>query len=164
MIDSDFSKVIVLSVGPMDDHQVRLAEILSGSRWALCPDTKWTLESCSSLATALPALRGGRIPIVLCDRDRKPNEWKEMLDRLRSLSSPPFLIVTSRLADDRLWAEALNLGAHDVLAKPFEATEVVRIFSMAWLRWEQRKKVPAALTRARAGAQILAACRLPVAI
>jgi CheY-like chemotaxis protein len=37
---------------------------------------------------------------------------------------PPMLIVTSRLADDYLWAEALNLGAYDVLAKPFDASEV----------------------------------------
>ena len=31
----------------------------------------------------------------------------------------PLVIVASHLADDQLWAEALNLGAHDVLAKPF---------------------------------------------
>ena len=45
------------------------------------------------------------------------------------------LIVTSRLADDRLWAEALNLGAYDVLAKPFERMELVRSVSSAWLHW-----------------------------
>jgi len=35
--------------------------------------------------------------------------------------------VTSRLADERLWAEALNLGAYDVLAKPFDSTEAMRV-------------------------------------
>jgi DNA-binding response OmpR family regulator len=47
------------------------------------------------------------------------------------------LIVTSRLADDRLWAEALNLGAYDVIAKPFEASEVVRIAGLACAHWNQ---------------------------
>jgi hypothetical protein len=48
--------------------------------------------------------------------------------------------VTSRLADERLWAEALNLGAWDVLAKPFDADEVIRIGKIAgpniWLQLE----------------------------
>ena len=42
------------------------------------------------------------------------------------------MIVTSRLADDRLWAEVLNLGGYDVLAKPFDASEVARVVGTAW--------------------------------
>jgi len=49
-----------------------------------------------------------------------------------NLSDPPLLIVASRLADEYLWAEALNLGAYDVLAKPFDADEVVRVLRSAW--------------------------------
>ena len=41
-------------------------------------------------------------------------------------------------ADERLWAEALNLGAYDVLAKPFDRTEVMRVVSMAWMHWSAR--------------------------
>ena|ERR1035441_5587617 len=56
-----------------------------------------------------------------------PGSWTQLLDEIRLLSIPPFLIVTSRVADDYLWAEALNLGAYDVLAKPLDRTEVTRI-------------------------------------
>jgi DNA-binding response OmpR family regulator len=38
----------------------------------------------------------------------------------------PSLIVSSRLADEHLCAEALNLGAFDVLAKPFNKMDVIR--------------------------------------
>jgi DNA-binding NtrC family response regulator len=55
------------------------------------------------------------------------------------------LIVTSRLADDRLWAEALNLGAYDVIAKPFDASEVVRIAGLACAHWNQRESGQAAV-------------------
>jgi DNA-binding response OmpR family regulator len=48
------------------------------------------------------------------------------------------LIVTSRLADEQLWAEALNLGAHDVLAKPYDHREVTWALYAAWQRWQQR--------------------------
>ncbi len=78
------------------------------------------------------------IPVVLCERDLAPESWREMLEHLRQMDDPPLLVVISRLADERLWAEALNLGAHDVLAKPFDASEVTRILSLAWLRWRHR--------------------------
>jgi hypothetical protein len=45
--------------------------------------------------------------------------------------SPP-LIVTSRLADNRLWAEALNLSVYDVMAKPFDRAETMRVVDAAW--------------------------------
>ena len=41
------------------------------------------------------------------------------------------MIVSSRLADDCLWAEVLNLGGYDLLAKPFAAAEVSRVVKMA---------------------------------
>jgi DNA-binding response OmpR family regulator len=69
--------------------------------------------------------------------------WRELLDLLKFLPEPPFLIVTSRTADKRLWAEALNLGAYDVLAKPFDRTEVSRIVSLAWLHWSEQYGAPA---------------------
>ena len=43
----------------------------------------------------------------------------------------PNLVVTSRLADDRLWAEVLNLGGWDVLSTPFEAAELIRVLFAA---------------------------------
>ena len=60
------------------------------------------------------------------------------MDEIRLLSIPPLLIVTSRVADACLWAEALNMGAYDVLAKPFDLTEVTRILSSAWLHWQEQ--------------------------
>jgi len=53
------------------------------------------------------------------------------------------LIVASRLADDRLWAEALNLGAWDVLAKPFDRREVFRSVKSAWQHWHDQIQTPA---------------------
>jgi hypothetical protein len=34
-----------------------------------------------------------------------------------------------------LWAEALNLGAYDVVPKPFDSHELSLIISFAWLHW-----------------------------
>ena len=61
-----------------------------------------------------------------------------MLARIKRLPTPPLLIVTSRLADEYLWAEALNLGAYDVVAKPFDSHELIRVVSFAWLHWNDK--------------------------
>ena len=67
-----------------------------------------------------------------------------MVEALAFLPDPPYLIVTSRQADERLWVEALNLGAFDVLQTPFNAAEVTRAVGMAWLHWaDRRRPVPA---------------------
>jgi DNA-binding NtrC family response regulator len=62
--------------------------------------------------------------------------------------------VTSRAADERLWAEALNLGAYDVLAKPFDPTEVCRIVSLAWMHWAEQHGPAAPSKRAVAGGRL----------
>ena len=137
MIKNTSSQVTVLSVGPIDQYQITLAEILGQSNWDLCPEARWNLESRSNLLTSLPVLREGNVSIVLCDGDSDSVGWKDILERLSQEPDPPLVIVTSRQADNRLWAEALNLGAHDVLAKPYDAAEVSRVLSQAWLRWAQ---------------------------
>ena len=43
----------------------------------------------------------------------------------------PALIVVARVGDERLWAEVLNLGGYDVLAKPLDPAEVDYVISAA---------------------------------
>jgi hypothetical protein len=45
-------------------------------------------------------------------------------------------IVVSRLADEQLWAEALNLGDWDVLATPFDRSESIRSVASGWRHWK----------------------------
>jgi DNA-binding NtrC family response regulator len=114
--------------------------------------SNWTVSSSSTIASALSVLRETPIPIVICDCDITPGTWREMLDHISLLPDPPLLIVTSRLADERLWAEALNLGAWDVLAKPFDTNEATRIVSAAWQHWQDRHGVHISRTAQRKSA------------
>lgn len=83
------------------------------------------------LAAARDLLRKQRFSVVACERDLLPGSWRDFLEFILKIPEPPALIVTSRLADDYLWAEALNLGAYDVLAKPFDPAEVMRTLGLA---------------------------------
>jgi len=118
----------VLSISPIEEDHQSLQSFFGQSAWKLL--------RASRIGTSLTFLKRHEVSVVLCERDLAPGEtWIDMLENVKHLSHPPSFIVTSRLADDRLWAEALNLGAWDVLAKPFDRIEVLRGLRSAWQHW-----------------------------
>jgi DNA-binding response OmpR family regulator len=54
------------------------------------------------------------------------------------------LIVTSRTADEHLWAEVLNIGGYDVLPQPFNRDEVERVVAAARRHFETAMMPPGA--------------------
>jgi DNA-binding response OmpR family regulator len=131
--------VKVLSVGFHPDDHIALSEALRGQEPPHCANCRFEVAATDSVEGALRVLKNDRIPIVLSECELGKDTWKTLLARLEQLQDPPFLIVGSRSADEFLWAEALNLGAYDVLAKPFRASEVVRTLGLAWLRWSKKQ-------------------------
>ena len=116
--------ISVLSVSPVEEDHRSLEQILS--------HTNWKLFKATGLRSASACLRDHSVSVVLCESDLRPGNWKDLLWELSGFSIPQPLVVTTRLADDALWGEVLNLGGHDVLAKPFDFSEVVRVISLAW--------------------------------
>jgi DNA-binding NtrC family response regulator len=126
------SVMTVLSVSPsQDDHDV-LGRMF---------DPRWSLYKALTLSAGLTALRDKRIALVLCESNLQPGTWLDMLEKLEVSPGAPDLIVTSRLADEHLWAEVLNRGAYDVLAKPFDAEEVGRIIGQALQRRQSKPEL-----------------------
>ncbi len=76
-------------------------------------------------------LKRNLVPVVIADSDLPQWNWKQVLCDLRHLPEPPHLVVASRMADDLFWAEVLNIGGYDVLARPFEAEELERVVASA---------------------------------
>ncbi len=120
--------VSVLAVSPADEDYVSLEHVFSHS--------KWRLERARSCAEAGEALGRGQFSVLICAATLPDGTWKDLLSRARTFSVAPRLIVTSHAADDRLWAEVLDLGGYDVLGKPFDAGEVIRVVSLAWRQWK----------------------------
>lgn len=107
------------------------------------------VQAVRSSREALDLLSSSKVAVVLCEESLPDGNWKGMLADVASMPDGPVLIVTSRLADDILWAEVLSLGAYDLLMKPFDATEVFRVVSLAWRHWKENWE------KARAGHQAL---------
>jgi CheY-like chemotaxis protein len=130
--------ITVLSLSPVEDDHAVLRQSFRDSSLTLYPNCRLTLQPSATLASTLAALRQRRIPIVLCDGDENPLAWREILQATQGLSAPPCVIVASRVADDRLWAEVLNSGGFDVLSKPFTQADVIRVIHSAWVHWRNR--------------------------
>lgn len=80
----------------------------------------------------LESARRYRFPVVLCDDHLPDGTWLDIFNSIAASVDPPLLIVSSRVADAHLWAEVLNLGGFDVLAKPFRTPEVRHVVGAAF--------------------------------
>jgi DNA-binding response OmpR family regulator len=129
-----------LSVSPVEEDHTALERILNDAARVTPLETPWQLSRAQTLASALSILRRVEHAVVMCERDLECGNWRDLLGGLQQFTNPPSLIVTSRLADEYLWAEALNLGAYDVLAKPFCPAEAVRVVNLACLRWQRERR------------------------
>ena len=137
MAKSRIANQTVLVMFPIADDQKSLAAIFARSHWKV--------RFARGRREARTALRA--VPsVVISERELcDGRDWQDVLRELQKMEYPPPLIVADRLADDRLWAEVLNLGAHDLLAKPFDAGEVLHAVAAACLPIKNQQ--PAAVRR-----------------
>jgi DNA-binding NtrC family response regulator len=125
----------VLSVSPLQEDHSSLQCIIH--------NTKSIVFEAHDLASARNLLRTYDIAVVFCERDLHQGwTWIDILEDIHTRPGKPSLIVTSRLADDRLWVEVLNRGAWDLLAKPYDNTEVIHCFRSAWRHWRKATQLP----------------------
>ena len=72
--------------------------------------------------------------VILTEAVLPDGNWLDALRMASQCSRDLEVIVTDPHADARFWAEALNMGAYDLLAQPFYEPEVRRILYNACSR------------------------------
>ena len=123
---------ILLLVSALPSDRAEMQRIFTDSDTRLYIRTSWQ--------EGLSFLRQNRVPVVVCDAERTATNWQRILAYSAGLPDPPSLIVSSRLADERLWAEVLNLGGYDVLYTPFNREEVLRVTRLAFEFWQRERE------------------------
>jgi len=93
----------------------------------------WKLQVAQSCRQALSALNQCEFPVIVCEARLPDGNWRTVCAHLTG--GPSQLIVTSRLADERLWIDALDSGCYDVLTNPFRRAEALRVITGAWLQY-----------------------------
>lgn len=112
----------------------------------------WRLFEARDRRRALECLEKNPVQVVVAESQIADWNWRRILADLRHLTPVPQLVVTSRTADDYLWAEVLNVGGFDVLAQPLDRDEVERVIASAHRHYDvpARKSVSAAASTAAA--------------
>jgi DNA-binding NtrC family response regulator len=133
--------VRVLVIASAQEDVVALKHIFGHSKWELC--------SAATCTEARQAIESDSPPVLICESRLPDGDWTHILSAAMSQPNPPRLIVTSLHADEALWAEVLDRGGYDVLAKPFDAREVVRVVSLAWRQWKDEAERSARRSKGR---------------
>lgn len=129
------SRILFISGRPSDAR--RLSRMLQSLPIAL--------DHAQSLQQARTKLHQEQYDVILTEAALPDGRWLDVLHLAREYPKEVEVIVTDPQADARFWAEALNLGAYDLLAQPFYEPEVRRILFNACSRPEYRPAVMAAV-------------------
>src|ERR1044071_7033888 len=102
MAENSEHSVSALLVGDYESDRLLLHDIFQRCGWRLfeARDRKRALE----------CLHRQTVQVVIAESELANWNWRKVLSDLRRLATPPQLVVTSRTADDYLWAEVLNVG------------------------------------------------------
>jgi len=119
-IRNDAEPIAVLSISKDEHDHASLQNVFGHVRWVIVKAT--------DVASARSVLKKENISVVVFDCDSISDDWRKIVD----IAHPASIIVASRLADDRLWTDALAGGAWDVLPKPFQTAELLRTVRCAW--------------------------------
>ena len=118
------SRILYLSGHPDDAR--RLSRMLHSLPLAV--------DRAETLQHARAKLQQDDYGVILTEAALPDGTWVDVLQLARECPSELEVIVTDPQADGRFWAEALNLGAYDLLAQPFYEPEVRRILHNACCR------------------------------
>jgi DNA-binding response OmpR family regulator len=143
--NSAIDTIHILSISPDANDHISLGSIFGHSRWM-------QLKANNLFTARALLLQRENISVILCEADLKTGTWMDILKHIRAMSHPPSLIVTSRLADDRLWSIVLNEGGWDLLSKPFDYREVLRCVKSAWEHWYRQNGRTAGFTKVMSAA------------
>lgn len=98
--------------------------------------TNWRLRRAYTLEEAFEVLAHEPIGVIVAEERLAGGSWRTILRAVEGLASPPKIVLAAPAAELELAAELLECGGWDVVARPFDAEEIIRCVSAAWLSWK----------------------------
>jgi len=111
------SRILFVSGHQEDAH--RLSQMLQS--------LPLVLDHVSTMQQTRAKLRQSDYDVILTEASLPDGNWLDVLHMVRKRPGESEVIVTDPHADARLWSEALNMGAYDLVSQPFYEPEVRRI-------------------------------------
>ncbi len=113
---------VLLASGRDDDYQTLKAFL---------HDTKWSVVQALSSDELSSFCECTVNPVVLVDRHFQGSDWQSTVASIRDPASSRCVILLSDVSDPYLWNGLVHQGGFDILTRPFERREVLRILAFA---------------------------------
>jgi two-component system phosphoglycerate transport system response regulator PgtA len=101
-------------------------------------DNGWKIRERRAVSEFRHYLKPQWSGVILTECCLPDGTWRDILTLANAVCPDAKVVVTSRLADEHLWAEVLSRGAFDLLAQPLDQTEVLRVGTSAWQHSQPR--------------------------
>jgi DNA-binding NtrC family response regulator len=121
---------VVLYVSTLHEHVNAMQRIIDSREFTLC--------IADTLTFALGFLNAVRVPVVICDEALPLGTWKDILEAVDLLDSPPAVMVAREAPGSDFIADARRAGAYGVLEQPFNTTRVRTMVRAAYDEWQMR--------------------------
>lgn len=107
---------------------------------SLAGRTRWKMDRARTASEAGAFIAGNDVAVILCAAELPDGTWKDVLASVTENRRRARVVVLAGRADDHIWSDVLDSGGYDVLAKPLEASEAVRVISLAWRQWRDSRE------------------------
>src|SRR5437868_3168528 len=104
------TRTCVLFIGNSPENRVAVERAFT--------DAGFDVSTAYSYREALSVITQRRVALVICEQHLGDGTWLDLLSRFATMNEAPELVVILDVLDVSSWAEAMNLGAHDVLLCP----------------------------------------------
>jgi DNA-binding response OmpR family regulator len=98
----------------------------------------WKLKLLETVDQALSVAASDTVAIVIVDRDLSEHDWRISVQNLANTVSTPCVLLASSVVDPYLFQELVKHGGFDVIPKPIQSKELVRLGRLAFTYWRNQ--------------------------
>ena len=120
-------RLSTLLVSPLEENHLFLERFFRRTNWDL-----FLSRSCRD---ACRQLKEHQIGVVVTDKELPDGDWKCLSAAAAHCPVRVPVVVTHCFSEVDALTEILDAGAYDVLAKPFDESEVRQVLCFAWQQW-----------------------------
>jgi DNA-binding response OmpR family regulator len=100
--------------------------------------TGWKLKLLDTVDQAVSAAGSERVALIIVDRDLSEYDWRRSVQSLANTVSTPCVLLASSVVDPYLFQELVKHGGFDVVPKPIQSKELVRLGRLALAYWRNQ--------------------------
>ena len=86
---------------------------------------------CSSPQAILDSIQKKTVDVIVLNLEKTLEKPFDLLSQIKARVAQVEVVCVSRFDDEKLWLEAIQCGAYDLLAKPLNLSELKRILVQA---------------------------------